>query len=168
MLKPKSNLQPIENQRMRLRLLERGDLEMTRQWRNQDSVRRWFVHSEIISAEQHQQWFEAYLSKDDDFVFIIEDTMALKRPIGQIALYNIEWDQRRAEFGRLMVGDLEARGRGFAKDAVMLLLEFAERAWRIDKTYLYVYANNYPAIKVYQSTGFIPVEKVDDMVYMIR
>jgi RimJ/RimL family protein N-acetyltransferase len=168
MLKYKPVLPSIENRRIRLRLLGVDDLEMTRNWRNQDPIRKWFIHSDIITPEQHRQWFEAYLVRDNDFVFVIEERIALRKPVGQISLYNIEWPQRRAEFGRLMIGDLEAQGKGIAKDAMILLLEFVERAWTIDEVYLDVYADNYPALSIYKSLGFMPVMEVDGMIHMSR
>lgn len=167
MLRDKPALQPIENQRIRLRLLSRDDLEMTRNWRNQDSIRKWFVHSDVITPEHHQQWFESYLTRDNDFVFIIEDKETLRRPVGQIALYNIEWQQRRAEFGRLMIGDPEAQGKGFAKAASALLVRFAKKTWSIREIYLDVYANNYPAINIYESTGFTPATEFNGMMHMV-
>lgn len=168
MLKGKPDLLPIENQRIRLRLLDRNDLEMTRNWRNQDSIRKWFVHSDIITSEQHRQWFESYLTRDNDFVFVIEERVELRRPVGQVALYNIEWEQLRAELGRLMIGDLEAQGKGLARGAVALLIEFVEQTWAIREIYLDVYADNYPAISIYKSTGFRPTMESDGMVRMIR
>ncbi len=63
---------PIVGERVRLRLLEEADLPRTLAWRNQDHIRRWFVHSDVISPEQHRRWFGAYRERDDDFVFVVE------------------------------------------------------------------------------------------------
>lgn len=97
--------------RVRLRLLEESDLSMTLAWRNQDHVRKWFFHSDIIAADQHRRWFEQYRDRDDDFVFVIEEAETLRRAIGQASIYNIDWAARRAEFGRLLIGDPEGGGR---------------------------------------------------------
>ena len=59
---------------------------MTLAWRNQDHIRRWFLTSDLISPEQHRAWFEQYQDRDDDFVFVIEETETLKpRPIRSTA-----------------------------------------------------------------------------------
>ena len=60
--------------RIRLRLLEEQDLPQTLAWRNQDHIRRWFFSSERLTPEQHAGWFARYRQRDDDFVFIIEET----------------------------------------------------------------------------------------------
>jgi len=50
---------------------------MTRAWRNQDHIRKWFFHSDPITTEQHLAWWQRYQDRDDDFVFIIEETETL-------------------------------------------------------------------------------------------
>jgi hypothetical protein len=81
---------------------------MTLAWRNQDHIRTWFFHSDVITPEQHRRWFDAYRGRDDDFVFVIEETEELRRPVGQVALYYIDWEPGTAEYGRLMIGDTDA------------------------------------------------------------
>src|SRR6187549_2663337 len=97
---PKRTITPLENGRVRLRLLEESDLPATLAWRNQDHIRKWFFHSDVIAPDQHRAWWDRYLQKDDDFVFVIEETESLKRPVGQVALYNIDWENGTAEYGR--------------------------------------------------------------------
>ena len=86
----KRQIGPIAGQRVRLRLLAETDLPMTLAWRNQDHVRKWFVHSDVIPWEQHQRWCAHYFQRDDDFIFIIEETQNFHKPVGQISVYNIE------------------------------------------------------------------------------
>ena len=42
----------------RLRLLTESDLPQTLAWRNRDHVRRWFLHSDLVTPEAHRGWFE--------------------------------------------------------------------------------------------------------------
>src|SRR5262245_27558728 len=87
----KRSIAPLVNGRVRLRLLEEEDLPLTLVWRNQDENRQWFFSSDIIAPEQHRRWFDQYRDRDDDFVFVIEEIDTLKRPVGQLSLYRIEW-----------------------------------------------------------------------------
>ena len=50
----------------------------------------------------HTAWFNEYLTRSDDHMFIIESEGT---PVGQIGLYHIADDRTDAEFGRLMIGD---------------------------------------------------------------
>ena len=60
-------------------------------------------------------------------MFVIEETETLKRPVGQVALYNIDWAAGTGEFGRLMIGDADAQGRGLARLATARLVDEALR-----------------------------------------
>lgn len=151
---PKRPVAPLVNGRVRLRLIEEADLPLTRAWRNRDHIRKWFINSDVIVPERHQAWYQQYRDRDDDFVFIVEETETLKRPVGQIALYNVDWVGKRAEVGRMMIGEPEARGLGLARLAVNRLVGAAFDTFGLDEAYLDVLANNAPAISLYTACGF--------------
>ena len=154
---PKRRLPPIIGPRVRLRLLTAADLSLTRAWRNQDHIRKWFLSSRVISPEQHAAWFSAYADTDTDFVFIIDEwneTAELYKPVGQIALYHIEWQRRRAEYGRLMIGEPHATRCGLATQATQLLLSYAFQQLGLEEIWLETFSHNTTAIGLYQACGF--------------
>lgn len=150
----KRHVLPIESRRIRLRLLQERDLPLTLAWRNQDHVRKWFFHSDVIAPDQHRAWYERYRDRDDDFVFVIEEVQAHYQPVGQLALYNIDWEEGEGEFGRLMIGEPDAAGKGLAREATTLLVDAALTDWGLRKVYLKVLADNAPALAVYRACGF--------------
>ncbi len=156
----------IQHGGVRLRLLTAADLPLTLAWRNRDDIRRWFIHSDAISPEQHQAWFDGYCSRDDDFVFIIEECRRLHRPVGQISLYHVDWVAKRAEYGRLMIGDPAAQGQGLARAATRLLLVVAWSLFQLEEIYLEVFQHNLPAIAVYRDCGFRPCGQRDSLLQM--
>jgi RimJ/RimL family protein N-acetyltransferase len=147
-------IQPYEAGIVRLRLLAETDLPMTLQWRNQDHIRRWFFYSDLITPEQHSKWFEQYIERDDDFVFIIEDVENQYMPVGQVAIYHVDWENRKAEFGRLMIGATQATGKGLASAATRAALQLAFDLMRLKGIFLEVYAENAKAIRIYTNLGF--------------
>lgn len=163
----KRSLPAVENERARLRLLRGDDLPLTLRWRNQDHIRRWFFYSESIEPEQHAGWFEQYRERDDDFVFIIEDIQAGDQPVGQVALYHIDWLQGRAEFGRLMIGEASAAGKGLAFAATQLALLIAFQHLALQEVYLEVFADNQRAIAIYSGAGFQVKEQRSRVVKMV-
>jgi len=150
----KRHLPPLQAGRVRLRLLEEQDLPRTLAWRNQDHIRRWFFFSERLTLQQHTGWFARYQQRDDDFVFIIEEAGGGLRPIGQVAIYNIDWDNGRAEFGRLMLGEPGAAGRGLAREATNAAVAVALERLGLQEIHLEVVPSNVRAIKVYEACGF--------------
>ena len=162
----KRHIQPIEDNDVLLRLLQETDLPLTLNWRNQDHIRSWFFYSDLITPEQHRAWFDQYRERDDDFVFIIEETETLRRPIGQVSLYSIDWTDRRAEFGRLMIGDREAQGKGLARRAARLLVEAAFDRFGLKEIHLEVIKDNAPAVAIYRQIGFRLSDEHDDVLTM--
>lgn len=151
---PKRNIEPAVGETVRLRLLTEADLPTTLAWRNQENIRRWFIHSDIISENEHFEWFKIYSTRDDDFIFVIEEITNGTRPIGQVSIYRIDWDSKRAEFGRLMIGEPDAAGRGYAYEASRLAADIAFITLGLREIYLEVFIDNEKAISIYKKMGF--------------
>ncbi len=146
----KTVLAPLDHAGIRLRPLERGDLSLTLAWRNRDDVRIWFKMSEVLSEEQHRGWFESYLGKPDDYVFIVE---ADGRPVGQVALYSINKLTASAEIGRFIVAPGEG-GKGHIRVAIEALFGLAREHLGLSRIHLQVFAHNQRAIRLYEKLGF--------------
>lgn len=159
----KRRLPVIKGRRIILRLLEENDLPLTLSWRNRDEIRKWFLNTTIIAADGHYAWFERYQELDNDFIFIILAKEMDNIPVGQISLYDINWNAGTAEFGRLMIGEPLAARKGFAKEATELLLEFGFNALGLQKIVLEVKNENEPAIAIYQALGFTETSRKDDL-----
>jgi diamine N-acetyltransferase len=157
----------LEGSRLRLRPLSASDLRMTLAWRNRYDIRKSFFHSDIITMESHISWFERYSHREDDYVFIIEERTS-GRPIGQLSLYHIDFYGHCAEFGRLMIGEDDARGLGHAKEATAMLVRAGFDDMGMVEIYLEVYAQNSAAIAVYKSCGFVVDRQKDGVLKMIK
>lgn len=167
-LMAKRPIAPLTNGRLTLRLLEESDLPLTLAWRNDDENRRWFFSTELIAPEAHRRWFEQYRDRDDDFVFVIEETESLKRAVGQLALYRIEWANGRAEFGRLLMGDPAAKGLGLAQLATATLVDEALAHWGLREIRCECRSANTRAIAVCAASGFVAQEPIGDVTPMVR
>ncbi len=164
----KRSLPPIQSERVRLRLLEEGDLPLTLNWRNRDDIRIWFVNSDVIAPENHLKWFAQYQDRDDDFVFIIDARLDTWKPIGQVSLYSIDWDKRHAKFGRLMIGESPARGKGMAKEAVRLIVDYGFDQLGLVRIELEVFDTNGAAISIYKDCGFEEESSAQGLVQMSK
>jgi diamine N-acetyltransferase len=140
---------------IRLRLLKYEDLPLTLKWRNTEDIRRQFINNDIIIEERHLKWWEEYRVKNNDFIFMIEEAERLNRCVGQVSLYHINLEGRVAEYGRLMIGDNEARGKGLARRATDLILTWAFDMLGIERIYLEVFKDNTSALNLYLQCGFV-------------
>ena len=134
-----------------LRTLIIDDIEMLRNWRNQESIRYSFIFNEKITRLQQEQWFIRYNSDENDYMFI-----ALYKgvPIGASALYNINKKENSAEFGRLMLGDVSQRGLGLGKRITRLTTRMGFETFKLHRIYLEVFEENTYALKIYKELGY--------------
>ena len=119
------DLTNLQGSRIKLRPLDRSDLPLTLEWRNQEHVRSKFVSTAIIEPANHEQWFEGYLNRDDDLLFVLETLSPSVRSIGQVGLYSIDHDTRSCEIGRVIIGERDNERQGYASEAYAILIAFA-------------------------------------------
>jgi RimJ/RimL family protein N-acetyltransferase len=74
--------------------------------------------------------------------------------IGQCALFDFQQRSQSCELG-IAIGDKDYWGRGYGREAVTLLLDYAFRHHNIRRVFLRVHAQNERAIKAYTGAGFI-------------
>lgn len=135
-----------------LRPLVFDDIEMLRRWRSRDDVRFWFGDRSQIDVGAQVRWFGRYSQTPNDAMFVIElDTS----PVGAVALYAIDHTERRAEYGRLMLGEPHARGKRVADRASSLLCGWGFSELALDLIDLWVRDDNRPAISLYRRIGFV-------------
>lgn len=130
--------------------LAREHLALVRAWRNRPDIARWFFGG-AVSEEQHEHWFQGYEADDSDHTFVVAWQ---GRPVGMMSVYHVDRAARSAEFGRFLIGDPGARGRGVAQAAGRRLAALAFSALGVDRLSLSVFADNEPALRVYAALGF--------------
>lgn len=157
-------IQPFGQGSATLRLLAEADLPLTLEWRNLEEVRRWFRFSEVVTEQQHRQWFARYLTLDDDLVFVVE---CEGRAVGQVSIYRIDRLASVAEVGRFLIAP-SAQGRGLFADACGALLRFASESLGLGRVELEVKEENLRAISIYQRAGFHETGRREGYVWMER
>src|SRR5712692_4136159 len=74
--------------------------------------------------------------------------------IGQCGLFNFDQMAATCELG-ITIGDRDYWGRGYGREAIRLLLDYAFRLRNFRKVWLRTQANNERAIRAYQACGFV-------------
>lgn len=139
-----------------LRPVTSSDLEKMRTWRNSDWARSFFLTNDIISEEQQIAWYESYLKKTDDYMFIIQLGSI---DVGTAALYRVDYARESAEFGRLLIAEDVAKGKSLGEKVLKGICNFAFTELKLREVALEVFALNTKAVYIYEKVGFKLVEK---------
>ncbi len=105
-----------------------------------------------MTAEAEDGWYESVSTGTDRYTFAIRE-LASMNVIGSTALHEIELRHRSASFG-IMVGDPDARGRGYGTEATSLMLDYAFSILGLHSVHLTVYEFNVAGMKAYVKAGF--------------
>lgn len=74
--------------------------------------------------------------------------------IGRCGLYGINETNRHCELG-IIIGDTDYWGRGYGREAVGLLLDYAFRLRKLSRVWLELHAGSERAIRAYTACGFV-------------
>lgn len=136
--------------RITIRKFERTDIPKKVEWINNPENNQ-FLHYEIpISIETTERWFDSHLGEETRYDAIIE---ADGVPVGTIGLLAIDKKNSKAEY-YIAMGETSYKGRGVAKDASRLILEYGFEKLGLNRIYLFTEIKNVAAHKLFESVGF--------------
>ena len=136
------------NDSIYIRELHKDDIEFLRVLRNRSVNRKNFIYQKEISCESQQIWFNSYLKNFQDYMY----SVVRKSIIGFAAIYDI--NNNEAEFGRLIVDKDKYNQPGLGKFILKYLINIARDEFHLQKLKLEVFADNIPALKIYEQCGF--------------
>ena len=144
----------IVGARITLREVREEDISGMRAWRvNPESIRcRGGTSLMPESWEETENILRRYLSGDAGGAnWVIAEKESL-RYLGQVSLIMLDQLNRRAELTIVLAP--EEMGKGYATEAIRLVLGFAFRSLNLNRVWLKVAENNARAIKCYLGCGF--------------
>lgn len=142
----------LASRRICLRAIERSDLAMIARWRSAPEAYDWFYEYLPISEEQQRLWYEKQLNNPTEMNWVVADTA--NTPIGTVSLYRIDLRNRKADWGRLVIGDAAWRGQGIGKEVEALVAEYAFEHLNLHKLCCEVLADNITALALHHKFGF--------------
>jgi diamine N-acetyltransferase len=145
--------------------LQRGLLPTYQRWINDfAAARNLGVPPRPVSAEAETAWFDGVAANPHEVAFTIYERAAW-RPIGNTGLHAVDHRNRTAEFG-ILIGEPDARGRGFGTEATRLMLDYAFTALGLHNVMLRVFAYNLAGLRAYQKAGFREFGRRREAVFM--
>lgn len=134
--------------------LHYSDIELVRNWRNQDFIRNYMEYQEIITSEQQISWFEK-ISQSVDYYFIIKTQ---NKAIGLVHLNKINHQKKSAHVG-VFIGEKSFIGTGISFKVSLLIFQFSFDELKLDKVYAKINNEHESAITYNQFLGFERVEE---------
>lgn len=133
-----------------IRKFRMEDIPYKVHWIN-DPANNTYLHYDLpLEEEKTRAWFATVCDRTDRYDAVIEaDGVA----VGLIGLLGIDRKNRKAEL-YIAMGESAYKGKGIAKTASLLLLEYAFCTLGLNKVYLYTETANVSAQKLFERVGF--------------
>ena len=138
--------------KIRLRAIEEKDLPLIVKWRNQPDIYKYFYEYEPLSLVMQRKWFEQFLDRKDEKMFIIE--MIEGESIGTVGLTHIDMRSRKCEWGRWIIGEGTHRGKGYGLEVEILICKYVFEHLNMHKLYLEVLGDNDHVVDIHTKFGF--------------
>ncbi len=136
-----------------LRPIVKEDLVVLNEWKNDEKTFRYLGGGFMpLSIDQQEKWLESMMDTlGNNKRFIICDKQDV--PVGMVGLYDINWIHRTCEIG-VYLGNISAKGKGYGKEACILIERLAADYLNIRKIKLRVVSDNEIAVNMWQSLGY--------------
>lgn len=151
---------------LNLRAPELDDLDYL--FHVENDTRQWMVSAckTPYSRFQLQQYIEtnAHDLYVDKQLRLMVERAEDKQMVGIVDLFDFSPADRRAEVG--IVIDSDCRGRGYGREVLTLLCDYAEHVLDLHQLYAYVLEDNDAACRLFASCGFKQVAMLSDWAYL--
>jgi len=146
----------ILGERLRLRAVEKEDIDRFVVWLNDPEVRKGIDIFLPLSRHEEEKWFETTMAKpttEHPFVMEINDRESWN-PIGDCGFFEIDWLNRFGEIG-IFIGEKQYWNQGYGSEAVRMLLKHGFDTLNLNRIFLRVFEDNPRAIRAYEKVGFV-------------
>lgn len=135
---------------MPVRLLNFTDLtldekKMVLAWRNAESIRKWMFTQEEITLENHLNYIDSLLNRQDRRYFLVKQN---DKAIGVIDFTNIHDNQ--ADIGLYAKPNL----RGVGNLLMQSIIDYGFKTLKVNRLISEVFETNEAAVKLYTKFGF--------------
>jgi len=156
----------LDHEHVSLRALEPEDLEVLYRWENDTSI--WHLSGTLVPYSRFilKQYLEN-AGKDiyeiKQLRLIIEEKRG-PRPVGAIDLFDFDPYHRRAGTG-ILIAEKSDRGKGFARESLELLMNYAFRVLKLHQLWCNIAGSNTESMSLFRAAGFTLVGEKREWLY---
>lgn len=135
-----------------LRVAEKDDAALIQKWHNDPDVRKLSRCGGLpVSRASEEEDIEAARTAREVYLMIVQKTS--NKPLGFVRSKTIDIPARTVWL-RFAMGDKAAWGRGYAREALMLFLDWLFAEQNMHRVTLETYATNKRAVTFFKQVGF--------------
>ena len=139
---------PLTGELIKIRTFNREtDFEFTNKWLN-DEVGRWFLLSRSYTRDTN---FNELIDDSRNIIGLI--TLQDSTPIGLMGYLDYDKIHQKAEM-RKLIGEEKQRGKGYAKEATKLWIQYGINSLGLKKIFLNTIENNIRNVTLNKELGF--------------
>lgn len=143
----------LEGKHLYLRPVSLEDLEPITQFRNDPEVWHYLARVHPCSIQLEKEWIEKVMKEDSGSMMFAVVLKQKNKFLGTMGLGKINYIDGTAETGS-MLGAKEEWNKGYAKEAKMLLLQYAFQTLNLRKVCSLAFAENKGSIKHNLNCGY--------------
>ena len=148
-----------------LRAFEYSDLSLLNSIRNDDLLFQTTGGNKYyISSEYDKKWIEDKIFNNHNQLYLVICCKDIDEPIGYICATNIDYINRKAEWGGLVISK-EFISKGFGTDTGYLFLDHLFGELGMNMVYAYVKEDNKASYRMSEKYGFKKDGLIRDFVY---
>lgn len=134
-----------------IRKFKRDDIPKKVEWINNPDNNQYLHYDIPITISGTEKWFSSHEGETNRYDAVIE---ADGIPVGTIGLLEIDYINSKAEY-YIAMGETAYKGKGVAKEATKLILEYGFDKINLNRIYLYTEVGNIDAQKLFERIGFM-------------
>ena len=148
-------MESLKGSRICLRAIEPGDEDLLYKWENDQGY--WQVSNTLAPFSRHI--LRQYLDQAHLDIFqarqlrLVIETADSGKPVGLIDLFDFDPHNQRAGIG-ILIGESAEWGKGYAKDAIRVLLKYVFTVLLLNQVYCSIDESNIASLNLFKNAGF--------------
>jgi diamine N-acetyltransferase len=148
-------MEPLAGSLVRLRAIEPEDEDLLFKWENDQKI--WQVSNTLTPFSR--QILREYLAHAHLDIFqakqlrLVIETVEGSKAVGLIDLFDFDPQHQRAGIG-ILIGEASEWGKGYAKEALKVLLKYAFTILLLNQVYCSIDETNISSVNLFKNAGF--------------
>ncbi|KYG33710.1 GNAT family N-acetyltransferase [Alkalihalobacillus trypoxylicola] len=145
----------LENDEIKLRVIEEEDIKYIKKWHNDFEISK---HTTLTAftprnTEEEINWYKRKITDTTSRFFMIEHKVDLKT-FGFMSFSNLDYRNQKVLLS-IVLGEEEYRGKGLASQALSLFGIYLKNEYNIRKCSVQILEGNKPSLALFKRNGYI-------------